>query len=344
MKVIKKPNQILGTVQTVRVKSEHLKDNPWGDPSVRDMPIYLPPGYASSDKKYPVCYYLAGYTNSGPGKVSWQSFSENLVQRIDRLIRENKMGEVIVVFPDCFTTLGGNQYIDSKGVGRYASYIIEELIPFVDDHYHTLADRKHRAVLGKSSGGYGSFMFGMKYSQYFNAIASHSGDAGFEAVFGVELPVMLTRLSKYESIESFLRTFWSTEKVNGNDIHLLMMLGMAASFDPLENQFPPIQLPVNRETSTRIQERWKCWLQHDPVTLIEQQSVQNNISQLDLFYFDCGRYDQYNIHYGNRILAKTLEKLNLDHIYREFIGTHSNTDSQYDVSLPLIYKAIKPAE
>ena len=64
------------------------------------------------------------------------------------------MGPVIVVMPDCFTALGGNQYINSSAVGRYADYLLQEIIPFVDREFRTLASRDHRGCFGKSSGGY----------------------------------------------------------------------------------------------------------------------------------------------------------------------------------------------
>ena len=66
------------------------------------------------------------------------------------------MGPCIIVFPDCFTCLGGNQYINSSAIGRYADYLTREIVPYVDREFRTLASREHRGVFGKSSGGYGA--------------------------------------------------------------------------------------------------------------------------------------------------------------------------------------------
>ena len=71
------------------------------------------------------------------------------------------MGPAIVVFPDCFTSLGGNQYVNSSAIGRYADYLTREIIPFVDREFRTLASREHRGCFGKSSGGYGAIIHGM---------------------------------------------------------------------------------------------------------------------------------------------------------------------------------------
>ena len=65
------------------------------------------------------------------------------------------MGPAIFVFPDCFTSLGGNQYVNSSAIGAYADYLTREIIPFVDREFRTLASRDHRGCFGKSSGGYG---------------------------------------------------------------------------------------------------------------------------------------------------------------------------------------------
>ena len=68
------------------------------------------------------------------------------------MIHDKKMGPALMVFPDCFTALGGNQYVNSSALGNYADYLVRELIPFVDREFRTLASREHRGCFGKSSG------------------------------------------------------------------------------------------------------------------------------------------------------------------------------------------------
>ena len=80
-------------------------------------------------------------------------------------------------FPTASRALGGNQYVNSSAIGRYADYLTREIIPFVDREFRTLASRDHRGCFGKSSGGYGAIIHGMRYPQYWGAIADHSGDA-----------------------------------------------------------------------------------------------------------------------------------------------------------------------
>jgi enterochelin esterase family protein len=86
------------------------------------------------------------------------------------------------VLPDCFTIFGGAQYINSSALGRYEDYLLDEIIPYVDANYRTLPDREHRAITGKSSGGYGAMVQAMRHPECFGAMASHSGDIYLNSV------------------------------------------------------------------------------------------------------------------------------------------------------------------
>src|SRR6195256_4353070 len=109
------------------------------------------------------------------------------------------MAPAIIVFPDCFTALGGNQYINSSAIGDYADYLTREIIPFVDREFRTLPSREHRGCFGKSSGGYGSIMHAMKYAEYWGAVADHSRDAYFDFVYLHDWPNTLNELEKYRA-------------------------------------------------------------------------------------------------------------------------------------------------
>ena len=82
-----------------------------------------------------------GFTGTGLSHTSWKPFGDNVPERAARLIHEKKMGPAIIVFPDCFTALGGNQYINSPAIGNYADYLTREIIPFVYWHDRPLGIR-----------------------------------------------------------------------------------------------------------------------------------------------------------------------------------------------------------
>jgi len=82
-----------GTVVIERVESQALKGNPLGDPHVREVPVYLPPGYENGQERYPVIYVLAGFGGFGRALLNRRGFSEALDERLDRLIAQAKMTE-----------------------------------------------------------------------------------------------------------------------------------------------------------------------------------------------------------------------------------------------------------
>jgi hypothetical protein len=325
--------------------SRILKGNPLGDPHVRKLAVWLPPSYESSGKRrFPVLYDLVGFTGSGLSHVAWKPFGENLPERAARLIREGKMGPVILVFPDCFTALGGNQYVNSSAIGNYADYLTREIVPFVDREFRTLASREHRGCFGKSSGGYGSMIHGMKYPKTWGAIANHSGDAYFDFVYWHDWPNTLNELAKHKGkgdarIRNFLNAVWKKEKLSHPEGHALMNLCMAATYDPDRKAPLGFRVPFDLDTGEVIPERWRQWRKHDPINLVDK--YKKNLQSLRGIFIDCGSRDQYHIHFGSRILSKRLSAAKIRHTYQEFPDNHSDIDYRMDVSLPFLYRALK---
>jgi enterochelin esterase-like enzyme len=355
-----KPGQLL--VETF--DSKILAGNPLNDPTERQVHIYLPHAYQSkrhSNRRFPVLYDLVGYTGAGPSHTNWRNFEENVPEKLDRLIGQGKMPPCMVVFPDCFTALGGNQYVNSSAIGRYADYLTKEVVGFVDKHTRSLAERNHRGCFGKSSGGYGAMVHGMKYPQYWGAIANHSGDAYFDFVYKAEWPAVLTALQRFAKpapnagkqsakfgqsrpgyddgrIRRFLDHCWQTTQLSGRDITVLMMICMAASYDPDPKAPNGFRLPYDLHTGKLIERRWQAWLKHDPIHMLGK--YKSNLQKLQGIFIDCGWRDQYHIHYGSRQLSQNLHKLGINHRYEEFDGTHSGIDHRMDVSLPFLAKAL----
>jgi len=356
-----------GEVVTVEYNSAILADNPLGDPHERQFHVWLPPGYnraagANRGKRYPVLYDLVGYTGSGQSHTHWRGFDENVPERAARLIHQHRMTGCIIVFPDCFTALGGNQYINSSAIGNYADYLTRELIPFIDNEFRTLASREHRGCFGKSSGGYGAMIHGMKYTKYWGAIANHSGDSYFDFIYRSDWPNTLTQLARFRAqkqkegawslpsshrsdgiddgrVAAFLEHAWKRERLNHNEMHCLMNLCMAASYDPDPSAPNGFRVPFDLDTGELIPARWRNWLQHDPIKLIKRYRA--NLSRLKGIYMDCGWRDQYQIQYGSRLISLQLTELGIDHRYEEFDGTHSGIDNRMDASLPYLQRVLR---
>ena len=331
-----------GQVTSLRHRSELLAGNALGDPVERDHPVYLPPGYEQGERRYPVLWCLAAYTNAGPGQVSWRNHGENLPRRLDRLIAEEKMPPVIMVFPDCYTSLGGNQYVNTPAMGRYADYIVDELVPAVDDAFRTVAEPAGRAVFGKSSGGFGAMHLAMERPGTFAAVASHAGDAGFDRVYRRDFPLCCDVLARHDGdLKHFVRTFWRDKRPGGAAFHTMMTLCLAASYSPAADRPLGLQLPFDLRTCHLDEAVWEQWMQFDPV--VAARSHADALRALSGLWIDAGNRDQYFIHYGTRELHDVLKELHVDHHYKEFDGTHSGIDWRYDASLPWLAGRLKAA-
>jgi len=365
--MLKRSSNPAGRLVVLEHTSSVLADNPLGDPHVRQLPVWLPPQYDATRgrRRFPVLFDLVGFTGSGLSHVAWRSFDENIPEQAARLIAERRMGPAIIVFPDCFTALGGNQYINSTAIGRYADYLTRELIPLVDAEFRTLADREHRGCFGKSSGGYGAIVHGMKYARYWGAIADHSGDAYFDFVYRGEWPKTLNELAKHRRpprragrysveratarltpgiddgrIRRFLEHVWGKKNPGNDEVMALMMLAMAASYDPAPSAPNGFKIPFDLETGEFIESRWRRWLAHDPVNMVASHRAE--LKTLKGIFIDCGWRDQFHIHYGSRLLSRELSKNRIAHVYEEFDDNHSGIDYRMDVSLPFLYRALKP--
>ncbi len=330
-----------GRLAHLSIDSKVLGDNLVGDPSEREVAVYLPPGYDVHDRQYPMFVYLAAFTSSGLKEVGWRSFEESLPQRVDRLTDAGEMGEVILVMPDCFTSLGGNQYVDSVAMGRWEHYLVHELVPAVEAEFRVLPGRECRALFGHSSGGYGALVHGMRHADAWGAVASHAGDVGFELLYRRDLARALDALAPFDGEpEAFLEHLESAAKIQGNDFYAMMMLAMAATYDPDPEAPRGIRLPCDPHTGALIPERWHRWLDHDPLRLVEAHGAIEQLQSLRGLWIDVGSRDEYLLHYGTRQLVRKLEAAGVTHHHEEFPDGHSKIAYRYDRSLPFLYQAL----
>jgi len=335
--------KLAGRVETPYLDSKVLQGNLPGDLTERMLPIYLPPGYDDNPtKRYPVIYILAGHGGSGPWTLNVVPWGESYSERIDRLIRTEKMGPAIFVLPDCFTIFGGAQYINTSALGLYEDYLNDELIPYVDSHYRTLPVREHRAITGKSSGGYGAMVQSMRHPELWSAVASHSGDIYFEFGYGPDLAKLHANLMRFGGLEGFIEQI-PTYKPKTHDpfFSVIGMLCYGAAFAPNPAAPRGFDMPVDDETGALREDVWARWLEWDPVRMIDRPENIEAWRQMNYIYLDCGLWDELNFQIGTRILSKKLTALNMAHDFELFNDGHMNVQYRYDISLPRLEQVIR---
>lgn len=321
--------QTQGTVRFLQHESELLKANPLGDKFVRDLPVYLPPGYDAGGEEYPVVYCLTGFTGRGRMLLNDNPFTPNLAQRMDKLIASGSIQPMIVIMPDCFTYYGGSQYINSTATGNYEDYLTKELVPFIDENFRTRRDAGSRAVMGKSSGGYGALIMGLRHADLFGLVCSTSGDCYFEYCYPNDFAKAF-RIMEGDPA-AFMRKFWSSEKHGKDDHAALNTIGMSACYSPNGTSF---DLPFDPVTAEMRPDVWSRWLDHDPVRLVEKYV--ENLKSLKLLFIDAGTRDEFFLDVGARILSNKLRGHGVDHIREEFDDGHFSISYRYDRSLELI--------
>jgi S-formylglutathione hydrolase FrmB len=325
-----------GSVTRVVVESQLLKGNLLGDPTARAVDVYIPAGMDGRD--LPLLVDLVGITSSGLSHTNWVGFRENVPERLDRLIGERRMPPVVVAFPDCFTRLGGNQYINSAVMGRWEDFLVHEMLPAIETRFGC-GGAGHRGVFGKSSGGYGAITHAMRHADIWSAAACHAGDMGFELCYLPDMPAVLRAMAPVgNSIERWWTEFETAKKSPDNAFKVMNALAMAASYDPDPSQFLGMRLPVTFDTCEVIDDRWANWMLHDPVVAVDRYA--DNLRRLKALYIDCGTSDQFNLLYGARRLVKRLETSGIAHRYQEFPDNHSGVDYRMDESLPFLVQAI----
>ena len=328
----KSQDHLVGTVTTLYVDSQAITNNVLGDPSRRRVDIYVPAGHAGTD--LPLLVDLIGFTGGGPAHTNWKSFGENAPERLDRLIGSGAMKPCVVAFPDCFTRLGGNQYINSAAMGNWADFLIEEMLPAVETEFNCGGDGR-RGCFGKSSGGYGAMVHALLYPDVWAAAACMSGDMGFELMFATDFAVALRALARHDgSIKTFMDKLEANPKPSGDDIHVLMALAMCATYDPDPDAYLGIQLPVTTDTCELIPERWANFMKWDPLEMLDAHA--EGLKKLKALWIECGDIDQYNLVYGARRMTKRLTEMGVSHEYREFPDNHSSIDYRLDEVLPFL--------
>jgi len=315
------------TVEILECHSKVLRGNPLGDPSLRRTPVYLPPSYPR--KHYPVYYMLTGFTGFGEMMIQRGAWSESLPERLDRLIAAGKMAEAIVVMPDCFTRYGGSQYLNSTATGRYEDHIVRELVPYIDQNYRT---NGRRAVLGKSSGGYGALILGMRHPKVFQALACHSGDMYFEYCYLSDFPKAIDQLRKHGGLEKFVKAWERLPKRMAGNLHAAVnTIAMASCYSPRGKSF---DLPFDLNTGEIRQDVWRRWKAWDPVNLLDHHA--KDLKKLDCVFVDCGTRDQFALHHGARIFAAKARRLGVRVVHEEFDDDHSSISYRYDRSFAVL--------
>jgi hypothetical protein len=337
-----------GRIEEHVIDSELLRGNPLGDPHQRPVLVYLPPGYGDEPgRRYPTVYVIQGYT----GQVAmWHNrtpFRQPFPERADALFarspRDGGVPPAVVVYVDAWTAYGGSQFVDSPAIGPYHSYLCNEVVPWVDARYATLPAAAHRAITGKSSGGFGAMITPMLRPDLFGALATHAGDSLYEYCYIAEFPSVVRYLRKWDGdIWRWWADFRGREPfTRDEDATLVGLLGVAAAFSASADG--TVELPFDPVTGTIRPEVWQRWLDWDPVRMVPAHA--DALRGLRGIWIDAGTRDEFYLDVGATAFRAELEKIGVtrDLVHFElFEAGHGGIDYRYPQSLAWLCARIAP--
>jgi S-formylglutathione hydrolase FrmB len=332
-----------GRFEELTFESAALRDNPLGDPHERPLWVYLPPGYDDDPGyRYPSIYAIQGLTGQLDGWRNRSAFRRNFPELADALFAAGEAPPCLIVWVDAWTQIGGSQFLDSPATGRYHTYLCDEVVPFVDDRYRTLNAPEHRGIMGKSSGGYGAMVTPMLRPDLFGGLATHAGDALFEACYEPDMRAAARALRDHHegSFERFWADFRSRPAfTKESDAVLLNMWCMAACYSAEENG--TVLLPFDPLTGRLDDEVWSRWLKWDPVRMVPWHA--EALRGMRAIYIDAGKRDEWFLDLGAEAFRRALEDIGVTDVYFElFDAGHGAIEYRYPIALKYLAERLSP--
>ncbi|ASF12138.1 putative esterase [Nocardia brasiliensis NBRC 14402] len=336
--------ELAGRIDESVINSTVLQGNPLGDPHERPVLVYLPPGYDDEpQRRYPAVYVIQGYTGDVTMWRNRQPFRRPFPETADRVFADGAAPPAIVVFVDAWTAYGGSQFVDSPGTGKYHTYLCDEVVPWVDAHYRTLPSAAHRAITGKSSGGFGAMITPMLRPDLFGALATHAGDALYEFCYIPEFAKAVRHLRAYDGdIQRWWDDFRSRVAfTKPEDSDLLGLLGVSACFSAREDG--TVDLPFDPVTGVLDAAAWERWLDWDPVRMVPKYA--EALRGLRGIWIDGGTRDEWYLDIGGQAFRAALLAADVPAEIIEFElfdAGHGGIDYRYPLSLAWLCHRIAP--
>jgi hypothetical protein len=324
--------------------SERLRGNPLGDPAERPLWVYVPPGYDDEpDRRYPSFYVIQGYTGHLGMWANRTAFRQPFPELADAMFARGDAPPAVLVYVDAWTSLGGSQFLDSPGTGNYLSYLCDEVVPWVDGRYRTLASRDHRAISGKSSGGYGAMVTAMRRPDVFGGFATHAGDALFELIcpgmFAEAARLLRDRYDgSYEAYFADLRgRVFGTKDSDGK---LMEVYAYAAAYSAEPDG--TVLLPFDG-TGRLVPDVWQRWLACDPVRMAAEDRYAGALRSMRAIWIDAGTRDEFYLDLGATAFRHAVAEAGVpdERVHFElFDATHAMIEYRYPLALAWLAKAL----
>lgn len=296
-----------GQLVSRELQSKNFAHNKIGISAVRKMMVYLPAGYDASSKRYPVIYFLASF--DGYRAI----FEQRDAQRLfDRSIAAGAIDPFILVSADMNTPLGTSWYVNSSVTGNWEDFMLQELVPYIDENFRTINERNARGLLGDGPGGYGAIRLGMRHPDAFGSVyAMHPVGTGS----GLQLMFLRPNLDLLANAKSI-------DDLKGDGVSIIFASIFEAHVPDPDK--PPLffDLPAHKDGGRIVVDSRLTDRLHNSFfleTMIPQYA--DNLNSLRGFKFDWARSDPNQDHvYANQAFTHKLDEFGVAHEAEEYRG------------------------
>jgi S-formylglutathione hydrolase FrmB len=321
--------ELRGTVHRFRHTSTCLEGNPWKDPTERDLYVHTPAGW-NGETSLPAVMLLPGFTGTGEKYLARSLTDASMATTLDHLHADGCQ-PFAAVMPDVMSTLGGSQFVDSPAIGKYASYVADEIPAFVAQN---LPLTGRWGAVGHSSGGFGAIHLAIHKPGWLSAIASHAGDMGFDLAYLADVSAAVKGVRRAGGLDGFHSWFWAQDKVGHDVFAAFNILGMAAAYSPDLSATPfPARLPVDFATGEVNFDVLASWRRFDPIVKVDEPQARQALQRLELLYLEAGKHDEYHLQLGLQRFVRKLNHHDIPHVHVEFDGGHRGLSRRYPLSL-----------
>ncbi|WKZ60283.1 MAG: alpha/beta hydrolase-fold protein [Cyclobacteriaceae bacterium] len=310
-----------GTITTVQFLAPSIQNNKGGEEANRRLSIYLPPGYETSNQRYPVIYFLHGFAVDDKDMMEWIGF-KNLM---DSAIHAGTLRPSILVLPNSMTKYFGSFYTNSSVAGNWADFIGKDVVEYMDKHYRTIANRNSRGLAGHSMGGNGALKIAMLFADKFSAVYAMSpGALHFSEEFRLAHPAFkrVTQQTNMDSLRNAV-PYYDFEKFPFFEMLYASLCRMYSPNvnEPLLQADQPIKYVDGKmEVNTSVLKKWET---NFPINMIDDHIAE--LKTLSALKIDWGRNEEFkHIPRTNLEFSKKLEALGIKHYAEEYIGDHVN--------------------
>lgn len=311
-----------GKIIIQKIQAPSIQNNKGGENPLRQISVYVPPGYSGSKQRYPTIYFLHGVAVSDSTMLLWTGFKELM----DKAIRSGKIQPMILVLPNSDNRFRGSFYTNSTLTGNWADFIGKDVVTHVDKNFRTIPDRNSRGLAGHSMGGNGTLKIGMLFSHVFSSLYAMS-----PAVLNWSNDFTLKnkgfkRLSQAKSENDIMKAFNDVDNFDEIGFYASVFAAMGRAYSPDQNA-PIFQanLPVHFIGDSAVYNSAiiKKWEANFPVNMIDDHV--DHLKSYTAIKIDWGRNEDFgHIPATAMQFSKKLEAYRITHFAEEYIGDHVN--------------------